>query len=158
MYTSSSIFQTVREWRIELTGILNADHRMVLVKIVDENAPQMERGCWPFPKHLLRDQILTDFIQESGIEAEKKLSCLNGTRNDDQNPQKIFAAFKRGVMETARRQDWATVPKILQDLRRYEEELEGVNNDDQGTEEEKLPDISEITQKITELERKCQLK
>ena len=158
IYTTNTILQTAREWKIEPSGIPNADHRMVSVKIVNEDSPTIGKGRWSIPKHLLKDKILCEFIQESGIEAKAKLDRLNGTRTEEKNPQKIFAAFKRSVTETARIRDRAIVPKILQDLRKCEEELERINNDTERPENERIAESSRITEKVVELERKRHMK
>ena len=158
IYTTPLALETAREWTISPSGIPNADHRMVSVKIVNEASPTIGKGRWSIPKHLLKDKILNEFIIESGKEAKTKLDRLNGTRTEEQNPQKIFATFKRRVMETARQRDRAVVPKILQELRKCEDELERINNDNEKPESEKVLESSKVTLKITELERKRHLK
>jgi exonuclease III len=158
IYSTARTFESAREWIISPSGIPNADHRMISVRIFNEASPMMGKGRWSIPKRLLSDKILNEFIMESGIEAKKKLDRLNGARSEDQNPQKILAAFKWGIMGAARKRDRAIVPKILQELRKNEEELERINNDGNTPECEKILESSKVTQKITELERKRHLK
>jgi len=50
IYSKPHITTTAREWKISATGLPHADHKMVSVQIVDENAPQywprnMEYSC-----------------------------------------------------------------------------------------------------------------
>ncbi len=39
----------------------NADHRIVSVQIVDENAPQTGKGRWSIPAHLIKDGPLLKY-------------------------------------------------------------------------------------------------
>ena len=158
IYTTALTFETAREWTMGPSGIPNADHRMVSVKIVNEASPKIGKGRWSIPKHLLKDKILSDFVMKSGIEAKAELDRLNGTRTEEQNPQRILDAFKKKIIEAARLRDRAIVPKILQELRKCEEELGRINNDVNKPEGEKVLESSKITQRITELERKRHLK
>ncbi|KAF8957775.1 Endonuclease/exonuclease/phosphatase, partial [Flammula alnicola] len=156
IYTTNTILRTAREWKIETSGITNADHRMVTVKIVDENSPDTGKGRWSIPAHLLKDKPLQDYIQERGKKAETDIQDLEKRpdRCPNHNPQTIYAKFKRDIMDMARKRDRAIVPKITQAIRNYEKDLEQVNNDEERTEAEKAEESSKITEKIAELQRK----
>ena len=39
IYIKPSLAETAREWKITITGLPNADHHMVSVQIVDQDAP-----------------------------------------------------------------------------------------------------------------------
>ncbi|KAF8895866.1 Endonuclease/exonuclease/phosphatase, partial [Gymnopilus junonius] len=116
IYTTNNILKTAREWQIEISGIPHADHRMVSVKITDDNTPEIGQGRWSIPIHLIKDKPLQTYIQERGKEIEEKISrCIN-QRTNDQNPQVIYAAFKKDIKDMARRREKAIVPKIIQQI------------------------------------------
>jgi exonuclease III len=61
IYSKPSITATAREWKITTTGMPHADHKMVSVKVVDEDAPQTGRGRWSLPHHLITDGPLLKY-------------------------------------------------------------------------------------------------
>ncbi|KAF8902961.1 Endonuclease/exonuclease/phosphatase [Gymnopilus junonius] len=154
IYLTEGLFQMAREWKIETSGIPNADHRMVSVKIANDSMPELGKGRWSMPLHLIKDEPLRKYVQERGKEAEDKVKRLGVRRTDDQNAQLIYAAFKKDVRDMARKRERAIVPKIIQQIRELEDKLNQVNNDDELTETEKGNKAANLNKKITNLQRK----
>ena len=157
IYSKPHITTTAREWKISATGLPHADHKMVSVQIVDENAPNTGPGRWSIPAHLIRDGPLLKYIKERGIEAQQKVDESKHHRTVDFNPQTIYAKFKRDVLDMARKRERAIVPKLIQEIRTCECELENLNNNMEIT-EEKVTESEILTQKLTKLKRKQHLK
>ncbi|KAJ6544098.1 hypothetical protein B0H19DRAFT_1076262 [Mycena capillaripes] len=81
-----------------------------------------------------------------------------GLRTEENNPQVIYARFKRDVLEMARYREKIAVPKSVLKQRNLENTLDRIANDEKVLEEEKVRATAEITQKITNLERERQQK
>ncbi|KAJ7429203.1 hypothetical protein B0H11DRAFT_1945615 [Mycena galericulata] len=81
-----------------------------------------------------------------------------GPRTEENNPQTIYAKFKRDALEMARKREKMAVPKIVLKQRNLEQALDRVNNDENTPEEEKIRAAGEITEKLTNLERERHLK
>ena len=156
IYVTGPILQTAREWGIETSGVPNADHRMVTVQVVNQNAPEIGKGRWSIPMHLLKDKPLQDYIHEKGRAAEKKLDAIVH-RTEMQNAQSIYALFKCQVMEAARNRERAIVPKLVMKIRDCEEELGKINNDGDRPDEERACEAAAVVKKIAELERQRHL-
>jgi hypothetical protein len=55
------------------------------------------------PLHLLKDQKITEKINDYGIELVKNLDLLTDeNRSEKQNPQKLFANFKSNIVKVVR--------------------------------------------------------
>ena len=138
--------------------IPHADHKMVSVQIVDENAPNTGPGRWSIPAHLIRDGPLLKYIKERGKEAQQKVNETKNHRTVDSNPQTIYAKFKRDVLDMAWKRERAIVPKLIQEIQMCECELKSLNNNMEVTTEEKVIESEILTQKLTKLKRKQHLK
>ena len=158
IYFKPCITTTAREWNISATGLPHANHKMVSVQIVDENAPNTGPGRWSIPAHLIRDGPLLKYIKERGKEAQQKVNETKNHRTVDSNPQTIYAKFKRDVLDMAWKRERAIVPKLIQEIQMCECELKSLNNNMEVTTEEKVIESEILTQKLTKLKRKQHLK
>jgi len=160
IYSRPHITATAREWKMTTTGMPHADHRMVSVQIVDENAPQTSSGRWSFPAHLTKDGPLLKYIEERGREAQLEINEneSHNYRNEYSNPQTIYSKFKKDVLDMARKRKRAIIPKLIQEIRKCEYDLETINNDTDVTPEEKIVESEILTQKLSRLKRKQHLK
>ncbi len=158
IYSKPSIIKTAREWKISATGMPHADHKMVSVQIVDEDAPSTGSGRWSIPAHLIKDGPLLRYIKERGKEAQQKIDENQDHRTVDVNPQTVYAKFKRDVLDMARKRERAIVPKLIQEIRKCEHELDNINNNITASAEEKVVESEALTQKLTGLKRKQHLK
>ncbi|THU83857.1 DNase I-like protein [Dendrothele bispora CBS 962.96] len=52
IYTTETILETAREWKIQPSGVPHADHSMITVQISSENAPYVGKGRWKLPDHI----------------------------------------------------------------------------------------------------------
>ena len=160
IYTKSDIIETAREWKISTSGLPNADHRMVSFQIVDENTPTSGSGRWSIKPHLLRDEPLGKYIEERGNEALQKIEELeaHGNRTTHNNPQTIYAKFKRDIIDMARKRERAIMPKLILEIHKCECELDRVNNDLTITQDERVTESKTLTKRLTDLKRKQHLK
>ncbi|KAJ7133771.1 Endonuclease/exonuclease/phosphatase, partial [Mycena crocata] len=151
MYVTPRILATAREWRIEIIGI-STDHKMVSVQVASENAPNVGKGRWAIPQHIIKDKTLTQYIKDRGLDAKSKLDTM-GERTEEYNPQTIYTKFKREVLEMARHREKIAVPKIILKQRNLESTLERINNDENTPEDEKIQAAAEINVKLANLEK-----
>jgi len=132
----------------------HADHKMVSVQVVDENAPKTGPGRWSIPAHLIYDSVLIKYIVEKGKEALDKIDESKNHRTDTTNPQVIYAKFKEDIMVMARKRERATVPKLILEIHKCEHELDIINNNKDKSEAERSIESKIQSQKLTVLKRK----
>ncbi|KAF9073028.1 DNase I-like protein [Rhodocollybia butyracea] len=93
IYIAKQLQQTTGEWKIEPSGIPNADHSLTLVQVAHKKAPKIGKGWWTVPAFLLKDK---GFL-------EKHDSIMERTMTD--NPQIIWHELKTDILGEARRND-----------------------------------------------------
>ncbi len=104
IYTHHDITEQCMDWEIKTTGI-PTDHRMVSVRISIHNSPNLGRGRWSWPKHLIKDKQLSAYMKEKGIQLQDTLESLSKNpdlRTPQYNPQTIWADFKKDIAGKAR--------------------------------------------------------
>jgi hypothetical protein len=120
----------------------------------------MGHGRWCIKPHLIKDRPLGKYIEERGYETLQMIEevCTQGRRTESNNPQTLYAKFKRHIFDMVKKREKATVPKIIQEIHRHESEIDAINNDLTLTQEEKLSKSEGLTLKLLDLKRKEHLK
>ncbi|KAF9058809.1 Endonuclease/exonuclease/phosphatase [Rhodocollybia butyracea] len=94
IYIAKQLQQTTGEWKIEPSGIPNADHSLTMIG----------KGRWTVPAFLLKDKGFLEYVHEKGLQAERKHdSIMERTMTD--NPQIIWHELKTDILGEARRND-----------------------------------------------------
>ncbi|KAJ7581352.1 Endonuclease/exonuclease/phosphatase, partial [Mycena floridula] len=156
IYIRSSFFDHAFEWLIRAPGV-KTDHRMVSVRISSEAAPEIGKGRWLWPAHLMKDKKLTKYIQENGIEAQRLAETIDtegNPRTQEFNAQVIFAKLKAGMCEKARERAKVVIPKMDREIKELDVKLDNINNDPLLSPEDKMLSSAVITEKLTKLELK----
>ncbi|KAF8061861.1 Endonuclease/exonuclease/phosphatase [Lyophyllum atratum] len=132
IYISPQTMKTARDWKIEVTGVPNADHGMVSMQMAHQQAPEVGRGRWSIPPHVIADKELRSFAYESGLEAMAKLKKLKGRPwREDDNAQLIYHAWKKGVVNQAKERDKTIIPLIKAKIKELEDESRRIATDEQ---------------------------
>ncbi|KAJ7172880.1 hypothetical protein C8R43DRAFT_874043 [Mycena crocata] len=151
-HTTHALFPQSFEWQIRTVGVLT-DHKMVMVRVTTTNAPTTGPGRWVLKKHLLKDQELSDFIQERGMAVQdemKKMKTLP-QRDPDWNPQTVWADFKRDLVLRARTRAKKVIPKRKKEIRELEVELEMILGDPDVSDNEKRLSGAILTERLATL-------
>ncbi|THU95165.1 DNase I-like protein, partial [Dendrothele bispora CBS 962.96] len=155
IYTTEAILSASREWKIEPSGFPNADHKMVSVLASCEEAPEVGRGRWVIPGHLLKDKQLRQFAHQRGMQALNVLEEVDQLgRSSERNAQLAWYNYKMDLLVEAQRHQKIIVPRTEKQLKELEEKLAAVNNDNTLNEVEKTNQAAILTTEITTLERK----
>ncbi|GLB44701.1 putative RNase H [Lyophyllum shimeji] len=154
IYVTEKVLETARDWRIEPNGIPNTDHSIVSVQVAHEAAPNIGRGRWSIPAHILRDKEFREFAHDSGVEALKRLDALKNTpRSEEQNAQVIYNTWKRETLQKGRRRDRLVVPTIQAKIKEKEKTLHKITNSMEIPEDERTRASAEATKELQALER-----
>ncbi|KAF8079077.1 Endonuclease/exonuclease/phosphatase [Lyophyllum atratum] len=158
IYCTPEVLATARDWRIEPTGVPNADHSLVSVQVAHQAAPSVGKGRWSIPEHVIKDKTLRTFAHESGLRATEDMERLVGRpRRDDHNPQLIFHSWKVGVLEMAKERDKLIIPLIKAKIKELEDNLAKVNSDFSQPEAVRCKASADVEGKIRNLERQRHL-
>ncbi|KAF5367240.1 hypothetical protein D9615_010668 [Tricholomella constricta] len=153
IYASEEIIATAREWKIEQSGVPGADHKLVSVQVSHQAAPEVGKGRWSIPHHVLRDKTFKAMINQEGKKALEEIHAIQGRRTETKNPQTIYAKYKTEIMHTARQRDKAIIPKRDRRIKELQKTLERVNNDPTVNEDEKRIASAEIESKLKTLQQ-----
>ncbi|CAK5283637.1 unnamed protein product [Mycena citricolor] len=126
IYVKRDTFSNTFDWGIKRVGI-ETDHDMTWMKITTERAPTVGRGRWAWPAHVIKDKVLAEYIQETGMELERELKEITASedrRTRDRNAQTLWAAFKSKIGGKARERAKTLTPKIIQEIAELELKLE----------------------------------
>ncbi|KAJ7203194.1 Endonuclease/exonuclease/phosphatase [Mycena rebaudengoi] len=133
IYIKRHLFEHAFDWSIKTVGI-PTDHRMVGVHLSDAKAPEIGRGRWVWPAHVLRDKTLTKYIHDRGMTLQTEMNIAEGwvTRDPKCNVQTMWAAFKRDIGNKARERAKIIVPRTTRDIAELELKLESVKTCDRA--------------------------
>lgn len=150
---TNKIFDTAKEWKIDPTGVPNADHWMVAAKIINEESPEVGKGMWSVPRTSTKQQTIT-FIQKADKEAENKINKIKDRCKSVNNAQIIYAKPKSSITEMARRREKQIVPKITLQIPECKKKIQEIHGDNKILDREKAKETTRIVKEITSLERK----
>ncbi|KAJ3735976.1 hypothetical protein DFJ43DRAFT_990645, partial [Lentinula guzmanii] len=152
IYMTDTLMETARDWRIEDSGIPNADHRMISVQITSEGAPWIGKGRWRIPDYVIKDKNILKYVHAQGIEAEQQLQALT-ERSTNINAQIIWQSFKAKITNKAKQRAQQIVPGLTRKINEQQLELDRVINDQELSEEVKMMKTRDIQIEITNLEK-----
>lgn len=93
IYITEQLQPTAGDWKIEPSGIPNADHSLTSVRVAHTKAPKIGRGRWTIPDFLLKDKGYMEYVHKKGLQTQKRYEELI-TRTATENPQTIWYEFK----------------------------------------------------------------
>lgn len=132
---------------------------MVSVQVVHEDAPDVGKGRWTFPDFLLRDQITLDFIEDLGIDTISKIKTIQSTEwRNGENAQTLFSQFKLKITDKAKQREKCLAPRTVQQIRKLEDDLSDILNDQLLTDLDQACESTRIMEKMEKIERERHFK
>ncbi|KAF9266934.1 hypothetical protein L218DRAFT_758195 [Marasmius fiardii PR-910] len=156
IYAKQPLMEDTFEWSIKAVGI-PTDHRLVTVKITNENSPDVGKGRWAWPLHLYSDKILNEFICHEGIELSGKIDSLKRSeteRSEHHNVQTLWEKFKTTVTSKVRERAKIAIPRLDKQIREIETRINMITRDRLIEEEERALALAVYTEKLIDLESK----
>ncbi|KAJ3927643.1 MAG: hypothetical protein NXY57DRAFT_1105185 [Lentinula lateritia] len=103
IYMKPTLYEHALEWKIESAGI-PTDHKMISVKVSCDKAPMIGKGRWCWPAYIIHDKITKDYIHQRGLKLQNDMDFLQtlNTRSSTDNPQRMWASFKKDIGKMAR--------------------------------------------------------
>lgn len=102
IYLTNSLLECSHEWGIKPTGMPNADHWIVSMKVSNNAIPKTGKGRWSISPKIYKDPAFRETIRKVGKEAIGKLDNYTpDIRSVDDNPQTIYTEFKKTIMSKA---------------------------------------------------------
>ncbi|KAI1789415.1 Endonuclease/exonuclease/phosphatase, partial [Ganoderma leucocontextum] len=114
IYIARELEHQAGEWEIEDSGI-HTDHSMPTMCLAKFQAPHVGKGRWTLPQDLLKDTEYLRKMRSLGIELQGELASLKH-RSETENPQLIFAKFKKKLIEAGRARAKRKMPKIDREI------------------------------------------
>ncbi|KAJ3816692.1 hypothetical protein F5880DRAFT_1626467 [Lentinula raphanica] len=130
IYTKAGCMEKTFHWSIGETTI-KTDHKMVSVCYTSAEAPEIGRGRWLLPTHILYDKEIKDFLQREGIALTQKMDEISPEDQWDEhhNPQTLWAAFKNDFARLARQRAKIIIPRIEKDIKDTKTKMNLISND-----------------------------
>jgi len=152
IYIKHRLMQFTFDWKIQTTGI-KTDHRMVSVRLSCETAPEIGKGRWTWPQHLIKDTKLTTFIFENGQELHKNIKnmIVDKSCTDTYNPQALWMNFKKSITTKARERAKIVISRLDKKIQEIEAKLEAIGEDPMLNHEERILSMAVLTEKLTAL-------
>ena len=97
IYATMPVLKHSRNWKID-EPVVNTDHDLISVEFSNPGAPYIGKGRWSPPLYLLKDRKVIQHCEQVGRKALKKMEAAlspNRGRSEENNPQVIFAAYKK---------------------------------------------------------------
>ena len=156
IYTSEQTTPLVYDWVTTPSPVLT-DHWLIAVKYAPKEAPQIGKGRWTLPIHLLRNE---KFLRETTTEGQKlqqRLEWLQQAEPDraTDNPQRAWADFKIKIRDAAKAAMKKDRYKIDSRIKALKKDLDSLNNAPQATTDNSIRlHETAIEKEIKHLERK----
>ncbi|KAJ3816098.1 hypothetical protein F5880DRAFT_1512960, partial [Lentinula raphanica] len=105
-------------WEIEEMNI-RTDHKMVSVSYMSEDAPEIGKGRWVMPTHILYDREVKEFLQMEGNTLLQKMDEVERADKWDANNNvpSLWAEFKTKFISLARQRAKIIIPRIEKDIK-----------------------------------------
>ena len=111
IYTEASHQNHLFQW---LSGPSNVptNHDMVSIRYAPRDAPQIGRGRWTWPLHMINDNKLLNIVINKGIELENKLMGKQPHNTNNINPQTLWENYKTEITAIARKRARAATARL----------------------------------------------
>ncbi|KAJ3884888.1 hypothetical protein GG344DRAFT_60034, partial [Lentinula edodes] len=116
IYVKSEAMEHTYDWEIE-KPLIKTDHEMISVKYTSTLAPDIGKGRWVMPTHILYDKEVANFLQSEGLLLEEELNKMElAPWNPEHNAQTEWASFKNSFITLARRRAKIVIPRIEKEI------------------------------------------
>src|SRR6266705_572848 len=90
IYASEQITERSLRWNIVNPNLPTGDHQMVTMELHNDEAPELGRGRWAIPIHLINNKR---FLEETENLGKKALESIVANKPPNNNPQLTFHKF-----------------------------------------------------------------
>ncbi|KAF8869202.1 Endonuclease/exonuclease/phosphatase [Mucidula mucida] len=159
IYVKSGLSKYCYEWDSEKSGI-PTDHDMVSVRFSTANAPEVGRGRWVMPIHIVKDSKVKGFIIKEGMKMQEEMEDLRkdpDRRTVGYNAQKLWARFNDEWAKIARERSKIVMPRLEREIQELEAKITVAENSvtlPDEDEEEKATEIIKMHQELDVLVKK----
>ncbi|KAJ3873071.1 hypothetical protein F5051DRAFT_444576 [Lentinula edodes] len=153
IYIKPTMEDSAFEWRIQLPG-LHTDHSIVSLRITCETAPDIGKGRWCWPKHIMYDKYLTLYIKKEGLILQAKLDELEDQPNRAYETQILWSGLQDRIAKEARKRAKIIIPRIDKQIKDTETNLRLIEDDQTLTDDERSLLVTLLSKKLAELENK----
>ncbi|KAJ3716676.1 hypothetical protein C8R42DRAFT_588394, partial [Lentinula raphanica] len=152
IYTKASCAERCSSWEITQTNI-KTDHKMVSVRYTSEDAPDIGKGRWVMPAHILYDKEVKEFLQREGLALCQRMEEIEQAEQRDEhlNAQTLWAEFKKEFVRLARQRAKIVIPRIEKEIKDVKTKLNLVCNDPELNETERSISTTLLNEKLRTL-------
>ncbi|KAI9063991.1 DNase I-like protein, partial [Trametes sanguinea] len=154
IYASRGLVPAVADWKCAMSAI-PTDHALVSLSVARYNEPNIGKGRWTLPLHLLDDAHFIESMKTLGFKLQDDLNGI-ASRSVDVNPQKLWAAFKSDIRNEARARMKLKVSKIEVKIKKANEDIAKCANEVNvnAGDEDRAMTAALLRERVTILERK----
>ncbi len=150
IYIRPTLMNKAGDWGLHGPGF-RTDHRLVTVGISNAGTPHQGKGRWAFPHMLLSDKPFLKTMKDLGLSLQTSLDDLGG-RTHLENPQVVFAEFKKGLQEAARARARCCVPRLDRQIEALKNDISNLSNNEELTLESRVHSLGVLQNRLTALE------
>lgn len=138
------------DWSIVPIAAFSTDHSMVSATLTNRSLPFVGPGRWVMPKCVILDKDLLSSVKRRGMTLMDAL--LTRARTQTENPQALYATFKKEIVALARKRAREKIPKIERTISKLKTNLNDILNTESDV-ATKLVASADIKSRIQHLER-----
>ncbi|KAJ3919309.1 Endonuclease/exonuclease/phosphatase, partial [Lentinula edodes] len=153
IYIKPTMEDNAFEWRIQSPG-LHTDHSIVSLRITCETAPDIGKGRWCWPKHIMYDKYLTLYIEKEGLILQAKLDKIEDQPNRAYETQILWSDYQDRIAKEACKRAKIIIPRIDKQIKDTETNLRLIEDDQTLTDDERSLSVTLLSEKLAELENK----
>ncbi|KAJ3971322.1 hypothetical protein EV361DRAFT_800304, partial [Lentinula raphanica] len=152
IYVKATAMEKTYDWKIE-EPIIKTDHMMVSTCYTSEEAPEIGRGRWTMPTHLLYDKEVKEFIHSEGLRLNGEMLSLDNQAEWDaqHNAQTLWKDFKSRFINLSRQRAKIVIPKIEKNIADTQVKINSICNDPTLDESERSISLTLLQEKLRKL-------
>ena len=129
IYVASRLVTSTFNWIITPSPV-PTDHWLVVVKYAPKDAPEIGKGRWTLPLHLLQNNKFVEKVAAKGIQLQSALFApdFGRDRPDAATPQHLWELFKTDIQDIARDMLTETHYKLNSHIRNLEKDRAALAN------------------------------
>ena len=156
IYVASRLVTSTFNWIITPSPV-PTDHWLVVVKYAPKDAPEIGKGCWTLPLHLLQNNKFVEKVVTRGIKLQSDLLTPHTERNrsNAESPQLLWETFKADIQDIAKDMLTESHYKLISHIRNLEKDRAALANaPDTDTNNDTRTSEAIIAKEIEHLEEK----
>ncbi|KAJ3770095.1 hypothetical protein FB446DRAFT_647535, partial [Lentinula raphanica] len=152
IYVKSNLMEHTYDWKIE-NPIIKTDHMMVSACYTSAEAPEIGRGRWVMPTHLLYDREVKEFLHTEGLQLNNDMLSMEADQiwDENRNAQTLWANFKARLSKLARHRAKIVIPKIEKAIADTQTKLNAICTDPTLDDTERSISLTLLQEKLQNL-------